>query len=226
MPATAAAMSADTLAYYQREADRQERGMKQYGGNPELVKLRCFKYYHPDQGSFITTPEGRERWLGPKASRVYAILDRSSSSTSRLTMKDIASEAMASTSTVSRTVQKLQAYGLFAIDVIRGRHGGIYVRRRRPGDHLKHYAAAAWKRIRQAAERAISRTERNVASTSSLEEGEGSWTPVPTTTYMDATFTPLTSDELSSMVAELETEHEMAILGRKAPGTGAVAPPS
>jgi len=134
--------------YYARQADQIDRGPQLYGGKAELVKLRCFKYYHPDVGSWMEDPAGRLRWLGPATSRVYAILHRLSSSGERSTMTAIAAEAMCCTSTVSRAVVKLQAYGMFAIDVIRGRNGGLSVRRRRVGDALASYARAAWARIR------------------------------------------------------------------------------
>ncbi len=145
--------------------------------DPQVAGLRTFRRYSRDATVDVTDPWGKNRWLSPKASRIYAILHRESSSgTGRTTMREIASEAMVSTSTVSRTVTKLQAFGFFAIDVIRGRNGGIVIRRRNVGDHLRHYAEAAWKRIRSWI---------NVASM--IPEKE----KVPTGNYLvvDATFT-------------------------------------
>ncbi len=117
--------------------------------DPKAAGLRCFRRYSREATVDITDLGGYTRWLTQKQSRIYAILDRDSSNGNRvLKMKDIASEAMVCISTVSRTVVKLQAFGLFAIDVTRGRHGGIVVRKRHIGDSLRHYADAAWKRIR------------------------------------------------------------------------------
>lgn len=161
--------------YYAREADRIARGPQLYGGNAAIVQLRCFKYYHPDQGSFLTDPEGRERWLGPKASRVYAILHRLATSGERSTMTSIANEAMCCVSTVSRAVTRLQAFGFFAIDVSRGRHGGITVKLATVARQFRAHIDAAWRRIRSWI---------NVASRSTVTE-EGTWS---VRTAKDATF--------------------------------------
>lgn len=164
-------------SYYAREADRIARGPQLYGGNAEILKLRCFKFYHPDSGSWLTDPDGRSRWLGPKMSRVYAILHRHAGSGQRVTMKAVAGEAMCCTSTVSRAVTKLQAFGFLAVDVRRGRNGGMLIRLRSVGDTLKAYAQAAWRKLRSAA--------RNVASTLPGREGVPmDYLEVPT----DATF--------------------------------------
>jgi hypothetical protein len=134
--------------YYAREADRIARGPQLYGGNAAIVSLRCFKYYHPDQGSWLTNPEGLEKWVGPKTARIYAILHRKGFGGSRTTMSAISSEAMCSRSTVSRGIVRLQALGFLVAEVTRGRNGGVTVRLRTKSDGLKHYAAAAWARIR------------------------------------------------------------------------------
>lgn len=114
--------------------------------DPRIASLRCFKFYSRESGSFLTSPEGIERWFGPKAAKVYAIAHRDAGT--HTTMKAIAAEAMCCVSTVSRALTRLQAFGFLAVDVKRGRNGGITVRLRRVGDALKHYAAAAWGRIR------------------------------------------------------------------------------
>jgi hypothetical protein len=66
-------------------------------------------------------------------------------------MTAIGKEAGVCTSTVSRAILKFQGWGIFAVDVTRGRNGGITVTLRRFGDHLQHYAIAAWARIKNAA---------------------------------------------------------------------------
>jgi len=169
-------------SFYAREADRIARGPQVYGGpdSPGLIQLRCFKYYHPDSGSWLTNPEGFAKWVGPKTARIYAILHRKGFGGSRLTMSAISTEAMCSRSTVSRAIVRLQAFGFLVAVVTRGRNGGVVVRLRTRGDHLKHYAAAAWRRIR---------AWLNVASGPPVRvEGDQSSTntyPVP----KDATFT-------------------------------------
>ena len=161
--------------YYANEADRIDRGPQLYGGNAAIVSLRCFKYYHPDQGSWLTAPDGKERWVGPKTSRIYAILMRDGGTDKLITMAAVAREAFCSTSTVSRAILRLQAFGFLAIDVFRGRNGGMRIRRRYNTDSLRHYAAAAWRRIRSAL---------NVASRSSLNGMDRMSTP----NVEDATF--------------------------------------
>lgn len=198
-------MAVATDRYYAREADRLARGPQLYGGNADIVKLRCFKYYHPDQGSFLTDPTGRNRWLGPKMSRVYAILHRAADTGQRVTMHDIAREAGCCASTVSRAVQRLQAFGFFAIDITRGRNGGIMVRMRRAGDALKHYASAAWRRIR---------SWLNVASRSSVSEGEYVYLPV----LADATFTEdraIERDGARVLAGEISVDEAIAATRRR-----------
>ena len=158
--------------YYAREADRIARGPQLYGGNAAIVGLRCFKYYHPDSGSFLTDPGGRDRWLGPKASRVYAILHRTAGSGQRVTMTQVASEAMCAPSTVSRVVTRLQSWGMLAVDVTRGRNGGMIVRLPAVVPAMRHYINAAWKRIRSWINVA-SRSSRREEGTSSTRSSKG-----------------------------------------------------
>lgn len=166
--------SSDTADYYAREADRQARGMQLYGGNAAVVELRCFKYYHPDQGSFLTDLSGRDRWLGPKASRIWAIAHRSAGT--QTTMTAIAQEAMCCVSTVSRALTRLQAFGLLAVDVKRGRGGGITVRLATAARQFRAHIDAAWRRIRSWIK---------VASRSAVDEVERTTVVV----HKDATFT-------------------------------------
>ena len=198
--AIALPMSADTLAYYQREADRKAREAQVYGGNPELLKLRCFKYYHPDSGSFLTGPDGRAHWLGAKGSRVWAIAQRDR----QTTMKAIAEEALCCVSTVSRTLTRLQSFGMLAVDVTRGRNGGVTIRLPQMVPAMRHYIAAAWKRIRSWI---------NVASRSrGGEEGTDN-----TLTVKDATFTEEAAIERLGarvLAGEVSVESLSALNGR------------
>jgi hypothetical protein len=182
-------ISAQAMASYQKEADYRDTF---YGGNASVAALRCFRRYHKDARLELVDQAGSLRWMTQKQARVHAILMRQAVSGERITMTAIAAEVLACTSTVSRAILKFQAWGMFAIDVRRGRNGGISVRLRTLYDDLQGYAKAAWQRIKAAADRA--RT--NVASLINLR-GEGYAEPeyepaVQVTNHllltMDATF--------------------------------------
>lgn len=184
MNVTAYMAQADAEAFVPvMDYDTVRRG-KMGLSDSRVASLRCFQFYSPNAFSRQVSPDGRQRWLGPKTSAVYAILHRVASSGEKTTMREIAGEAMCTPSTVSRAVQRLQAWGFFAIDITRGRHGGITVRMRRAGDALKHYAAAAWGRIKGSL---------NVASRSPVPEV----TREVSTYVVDATFT--TDDVVSGL---------------------------
>jgi hypothetical protein len=145
-----------------------------------VASLRAYQRYSSNATVDVYDLAGRLRWLGQKQARVHAIVHRLAGNRERMTMTAIAEEAGCCTSTVSRAILKFQSWGMFAIDVTRGRNGGISVRLRHWGDQLHEYAERAWDRLRHAA--------RNVASTLTKKEKE----LVPSTseypTGKDATF--------------------------------------
>jgi hypothetical protein len=160
-------------------ADAEQRHIDRMGevyGDPSITALRCFQRYDRNATTDIIDLWGRKRWVTQKQSRVYAILRREAGRSERLTMTAVAQEAHISTSSVSRAILKFQGWGIFAVDVTRGRNGGIRVRLREIGDQLQHYAMAAWARIKRAA--------LNVAFTFTGREREVPVTYLP----MDATF--------------------------------------
>jgi hypothetical protein len=141
-------------SYYAREADRIARGPQNYGGDPKIVALAAFRRYHKDATYDLPDAEGVLRWVTRKQMRVHGIIARISlSPDGRAKMIDIALEAQCSTATVSRTILKLQAWGLFAVDVRRGRNGGITVLRPRV-EWMAYYVKAARQKLRDMAFRA------------------------------------------------------------------------
>lgn len=186
MPAYTADLSADAVAYYARRADAIAKGPQVYGG-PWTVDTRALLRYHRNALQELTLG-GRLRSLTHKQMAIAGAVARISVTQEHATITSIAKEANCVPSTASRFLLKLQAWHAYAIDVTRGRNGGVKVRLRSIGDRLEAYAQRAWSRIRMAAERALSRTNRNVASTSSFEEEGVYEVPVGIPVVMDATF--------------------------------------
>jgi hypothetical protein len=169
---------ADAEAYVPRESPFM--GLT----DTRCASLRAYQRYSKNATVDVPDLYGRLRWMGQKQARIHAIVHRLSSSHETTTMHAIAKEASCAPSTVSRAILKFQSWGMFAIDVKRGRGGGISVRLRTIGDQLAAYAERAWARLRRAAER-VTRTLVNVASTQDLEENVAN---VSTSLVVDATF--------------------------------------
>jgi hypothetical protein len=144
--------------YYSSLSDRNDRIEASrphvYGGNAQVASLRCFMAYHKDARTQVMDIQGRSRWLTHKQVALHGLLARLAVTGEHTTIRAVALEAHVAPSTVSRFMLKLQAWGEYAIDVTRGKYGGITVRRRFHGDHLKAYAEAAWERLRRIADRA------------------------------------------------------------------------
>jgi len=180
-----------TLSHYMAMADLEVMPVRErpFMGltDPRVASLRAYQRYSKTATVDVVDLYGRLRWMGQKQARVHGIVHRLSSSHEPMTMTAIAKEAGCCTSTVSRAITKFQSWGMFAIDVKRGRGGGIAVRMRTLGDELAAYAERAWARIRRDAQR-VFRTLVNVAST---HDFEGEVPNVRTTVGMDATFSEL-----------------------------------
>ena len=197
-------MNTDTAAYYSREADRLARGPQLYGGDPSIVALRCFRRYHADALEIIRDGDGRQRWMTPKQMRIQALLARAEVSGQRTTMHAIAKEACVRPSTVSRTILKLEAWRLFAVDVYRGRNGGIRVWR--PiGARFELYAIAARQTLARLKRKAL-----NVASTLLRRGGGEVEVPVSARTDLDATFSETPAMKFARQV--LEERRRLAII--------------
>lgn len=149
-----------------------------------ITGLRAFVRYHKDaRQDFMVN--GRMRSLTHKQVALHGLTARLAVSGETATIRSMAKEASCAPSTVSRFLLKLQAWGEYAIDVTRGRHGGVRVRQRWKGDGLAEYARRAWERIKRASDRA----RINVASLFSGDEREQEPNETSTYLYMDATFT-------------------------------------
>lgn len=208
-------------AYYARQADREARLPQVYGAPVEVASLRAFRRYHKDARVDTYDLMGHLRWMTQKQARIYGLLMRQAVSGERITMTKIAAETLVCPSTVSRAVLKFQAWGIFAIDVVRGRNGGVKVRLRTIGDELASYAEAAWQRLRSMANRARIK----VASLINLrregyEEPDYETAQELTTQLlvsMDATFMEAWANAESrgaSVLAEAAlSEREIALLG-------------
>jgi len=185
--------------YYAGLSDRNDRieasRPHYYGGNAQVAALRCFKRYHKDATTDITDLWGRTRWMTHKQAAIHGVLLRSGTSGERTTMSAIASEVGCCVSTVSRAILKISSWGIIAVDVTRGRHGGIRVRLRSLGDDLQSYAVAAWERIRRAA--------LNVAFTLT-KRGEGL---TSSRLVMDATFTEACDGRCTNLLDCSELDH-------------------
>jgi hypothetical protein len=122
--------------------------------------LRCFQRYSKNATRDITDGQGMARWVTQKQARVYGILARVAlSATGASTMHAIAQEAQCTPSTVSRTIQKLTAWEMYAVEVRRGKYGGITVHRK-GWDRFFDYVREARRKLSEARIRAQS----NVAS--------------------------------------------------------------
>lgn len=180
-----------SIAQYMAMADQQAAVPRQspymgLRGDTAVASLRCFQRYSNDATTDVYAPDGRIRWVTRKQGAIYATLHRMATSGERVTMREVAGQVMCCPSTVSRAVLKFQAWGIFAIDVKRGRNGGMTVKLRKVGDALRHYAEAAWRRIRSAI---------NVAFTH--KEGVMSGR-TGTTTPKDATFSGVSCEHFAA----------------------------
>lgn len=149
------------------DADAYERPESPFMGlsNPAAASLRCFQRYSREPHRDVTDGDGISRWVSVKQARVYAIIHRIAMSTDPTAkMSDIAAEAGCTVSTVSRTINKLQGWAMYAIEVRRGRKGGVTVHRR-GWDRFSDYVTQARIKIRELAGKARLHVQRrNVAS--------------------------------------------------------------
>lgn len=116
--------------------------------DPSTAALRAFRRFHPDARMDYVGRNGDRRWMTAKQMRIHAVIARLSVSQGHLTMSSIALECGVTAGTVSRFILKLQAWGWFAVDVVRGRNGGIRVWPA-VGERFRLYAVAARQKIAQ-----------------------------------------------------------------------------
>ena len=150
-------------AYYARLSDARDRGPQTYGGNTAVASLRCFMRYTPGSHVDFIDAFGTTRWLTHKQMRVHALLMRALVGHEGTTMRALADEALVCPSTVSRAILKFVAWGLFVVDVTRGRNGGIRVSETQGA--FSAMAARAMAKLRELAAKARDRLVKlNVAS--------------------------------------------------------------
>ncbi len=152
---------------------------------------------------WVDDMDGNPRALTPKQAMVLAAALEMIDGVG-LTMRELAKSLSVAPSTVSRALTKLQAWGLIAFVVGRGRWAGLVIFRRRKDDGMDRFRQAAKARVRrwsEAAQRRISRLIVNVAPYSFDRKGYDSltqWSLATTHTHMDATLTaqPFSDEEL------------------------------
>lgn len=142
---------------------------------------------------------GREWFLTPKQAMVYD-LARTFIDNGVTKIRYMAKELAMAPSTVSRALWKLQAIGLLAFIVGRGRYAGLLIVKRSPNDGLERFRQAARAKLaewRKAAEARVSRLIVNVASCYSWKDVEGTGYEDVYVDVMGATLTrPWTVEEL------------------------------
>jgi hypothetical protein len=122
--------------------------------DPRTASLRCFQRYSRNATRDITDGDGLTRWVSQKQARVYGIIARIAMTPSGIsTMSDIAIEAGCTKSTVSRTIQKLEGWAMYAVEVRRGRYGGITIHRK-GWDRFYDYVHEARRKMSNARNRA------------------------------------------------------------------------
>lgn len=152
--------------------------------DPKVAALRCFRRYSKDATFDMPDAWGAMRWLTHKQMRVYGVLSRLAVSGQVTTMRAVAEETGTCPSTVSRSVLRFSSWGLFSVDVTRGRNGGMKVR----AQTVMQYVERARVKIAELARKVVFRAQRvNVASLETTYRKDME-TLRKTLTYRDATF--------------------------------------
>lgn len=204
-----------TVAHYARMADRIEPNYHEvqtaYAGRitpSEGAFGRAWMKFNPGvQLVWINDADGVPRALTPKQYQVYQLAAEMVEGPMH-TMRDMAALLHVAPSTVSRALAKLQAWGIIAYIVGRGRWAGLVIIRRAKGDGLDRFRKAAQARVRrwkEAAQRRFSRLAFNVAPYL-IDGGREYLVPVistsTTTRYKGATLTTQrswTADEVADI---------------------------
>ena len=163
-------MTLNRAAFYGAMADKAERDpVSGFNGRATVPMGRGFGLWQRmNPGKALVSVfdmEGRERYLTPTQAEVTG-LALSMVDGEMLTMREMATRLAVAPSTVSRALTKLQAWGILAYVVGRGRFAGLVIMRRAQGDGLDRFRDAAKARVRrwsEAVKRRISRLEFNVA---------------------------------------------------------------
>jgi DNA-binding transcriptional regulator YhcF (GntR family) len=195
--------------YYAIMADARERDPIQDGATANRATVpmgRGFALWqrmNPDAHLvWVDDMEGRPRALTPKQAMVLAAALEMAHGAKGMTMRDMAKALQLAPSTVSRALTKLQAWGLIAYMVGRGRFAGLVIFRRAKDDGMDRFRKAAQARVRrwkEAASERVSRLWVNVAPYIMEERGRGYRGHYYLSTSKGATLTaqrPWTPEEL------------------------------
>lgn len=155
-----------TDATWARISDERDRRFSSQpivlGGGARLSSLAfCSRYNRDAHYADIADSGGILHWVTQKQMRIHGIIARMAVTHEHGTMRDMAREAQCCPATVSRAIVKLQGWGLFAIDVVRGRNGGVQIRAGR----LETYVLRARAKLREWAQKVRDRAQKlNVSS--------------------------------------------------------------
>lgn len=173
-----------------RISDQQDRRWSSQavvlgGQDARLTSLAfCSRYSRDAHYADLPDSQGVLHWITQKQMRLAGIVARMAVTHEHGTMREMAREAQCCASTVSRTIVKLQGWGLYKIDVVRGRHGGVQI----VAGRFEAYVERARQKLREWAQKVRDRAQRiNVASTLETYRKEGE--EVKKSLFsMDATF--------------------------------------
>ncbi len=171
-------MSTDRIAAYyaagggQGHTVKAVKGMQQSNGMFPIGK--GWDRYNPNgEKIWVTDLYGRDRWMTRGQVTIYQHLMRAIND-GHIRMRDVAEKLGVSVSTVSRTMARLMAWGLIAYISSRGRYGGTFILRRTSVmdgfERFAQKARARVKRMYQAVQRRLSRTDSNVPPFVILDE--------------------------------------------------------
>jgi hypothetical protein len=141
------------------EASGHRRGAMDTMGlfDPRCAKpgFRAFQRYSKDATRDVLDGDGVMRWTTQLRARIgSAVAMAALRPGGETTMTLIAAECLTTVSTVSRTLVQLQRWGLYVVDIRRGRKGGITIHR--PG--WERFWESVWDLRRR-----LSTLKRNVA---------------------------------------------------------------
>lgn len=198
--------------YYAIIADKAERDPIVTSSNRATVPMgRGFALWQRMNAGehlvWVDDMEGTPRALTPKQAQVLALaLEMAKDNGPRMTIRAMASTLAVAPSTVSRALTKLNAWGLLASIVGRGRYAGLVIIRRVKGDGMDRFRDAARSRVRRwydAAQRRISRLQINVAPYLH-ERGRGSDSLTDSLLVsMGATLKPWTPEDMRELDREM-----------------------
>lgn len=197
-------MNEGSVNYYGAMADKTERDPygPDGGGRATVVNGRGFakwRRFHSDDEIIWLEADGKMIGLTPWQAKVYD-LGRAKIDDGGITLGAMAKELGCATSTVSRAIVKLMAWGLLGHIVGRGRHGGVLFFAMVKGDGFERFRQAAKAKVREWSRKAnerVSRLWRNLAPYALEDRKVVYYDHLMTSTYQSARLRePWTPDDL------------------------------